>query len=338
MPPPLLVLLGSTASGKEATAVEAAPALGAEIVCADSVKPYRGLAIAAAAPSPAARERVRHHLVGVLDPAERLNVRRWCTLVDEAVAAIRARGARPLLVGGTALYLRAYLFGLFEGPEADPELREALRAQEEAEPGSLHAWLAAHDPVAAARLHPRDVKRLVRAVEVLRTTGRPIGELQTQWQGAPRVPYDAVGLRRSREDLRARIDARIDRMLAEGLVDEVRALVREGTLGPTAAEAIGVKELVPALVREAETGLLDPAELAAGVAEIRRNTWTFARRQDTWWRRFPGVAWLDVAPDEPPAATAGRVAGHFGRRLASNLPSNPRPKDDRPSGVSSTGG
>lgn len=314
---PLLVLLGSTASGKEAAAVPAAERLGAEIVCADSVKPYRGLSIVSAAPSAAQRARVPHHLAGVVDPAERLHVRRWCGLVDEAVAAIRASGRRPLVTGGTALYLRALLFGLFEGPEADPALRAELRAAEASEPGFLHAWLAEHDPASAARLHPRDVKRLLRAVEVLRKTGRPIGDLQTQWGGPPRIPYAALGLRRTRADLRGRIDARIDRMLAAGLVDEVRALAAPGLLGPTAAEAIGVKELLPALRREIETGVRDSRALDDAVAAIRRNTWTFARRQDTWWRRFPGVTWLDVAAGEAPEETGVRLAAHFGRLLAS---------------------
>jgi tRNA dimethylallyltransferase len=316
--PPVLVVLGSTASGKEGAAVVAAPLLGAEIVCADSVKPYRGLAIAAAAPPAASLALVRHHLVGVLDPSERLHARRWCGLVEEAVAELRSRGARPLIVGGTALYLRALLFGLFEGPEGDPELRARLRADEAACPGTLHARLAAVDPVAAARLHPNDLKRLLRALEVHEKTGRPISELQAQWSGPPRIPYLAVGLRRDRADLRARIDRRVDRMVAEGLVDEVRAVAAPGRLGPTASEAIGVKELLPTLRRELETGTRDESALAAAVAEVKRNTWTFARRQETWWRRFPGVTWLDVPASEAPAETGRRIASHFGSALASH--------------------
>lgn len=318
MTEPLLVLLGSTASGKEAAALAAATTLGAEIVCADSVKPYRGLAIAAAAPGPEALARVRHHLVGVVDPGETLHAQRWCELVDAAVADIRARGARALLVGGSALYLRALLFGLFAGPGADPVLRAELRAQEAANPGWLHGWLSAHDPVGAARLHPNDTKRLVRAVEVLRTTGRPIHELQTQWKGPPRVPHIAIGLRRTRADLWRRIDARIDRMLADGLVEEIRALAARGRIAPTAGEVIGVKELLPALRREAETGVRDDAAIAAAVILLRRNTRVLARRQDTWWRNFAGVDWLDVAADEPAAETGARVAEHFGSRIASH--------------------
>lgn len=315
---PLLVLLGSTASGKEASALEAAPLLAAEILCADSVKPYRGLRIASAAPDDAARARVRHHLAETLDPRERLHARRWSDLVAAASAEVRGRGRRPLLVGGTALYLRAHLFGVFEGPSADLELRDRLRAEETAAPGSLHARLASVDPAAAAKLHPNDTKRLVRALEVHALTGRPITEQQVQWSGPPAVPYLALGLRRTREDLRRRIDARVARMDASGLFDEIRALVAADAIGPTAAEAIGVKELVPVVRREIETGAADPAARDAALTLVRKNTWTLARRQDTWWRRFPGVEWIDVPADESPAETGLRVARNFGLRLASH--------------------
>ncbi len=304
---PLAVVTGCTASGKEAAAACAARILGAEIVCADSVKPYRGLGIAAAAP-PVRPEGPRHHLVAVLDPAERLDAAGWCRLATEAIAGIEARGARPLVVGGTALYLRAFLFGMFDGPPPDRNLRARLTAEDEASPGSAHVKLRRVDPASADRLHPNDRKRVVRALEVHALTGRPLSEVQNQWGGPPRVPYVGVGLRRGREDLRTRIDARIDRMLREGLVDEIRALAAPGRLGPTAVDAIGVKELLPALRRELETGTRDAAAIDAAVAAIRRNTWTFARRQQTWWRSFPGITWLDVAPGESPEHTGERIA------------------------------
>lgn len=318
MPEPVLVLLGSTASGKEATALLAAPHLGAEIVCVDSVKPYRGLAVASAAPDAAARAAVPHHLVGVVDPTERLSAARWAALADAASADAERRGARLLFVGGTALYVRALLFGLFEGPSADLALRERLRAEESASPGCLHRRLSAVDPTAAARLHPNDVRRVLRALEVFEATGVRISESQREWSGPPRRPYAAVGLRRTREDLRRRIDARVDRMAAAGLFDEVRALVAADAVGPTAADAIGVKELLLVVRKELATGAPDPDGRAAALAAVRRNTWTFARRQDTWWRRFPGVVWIDVPADEPPAETALEVASHFRRAIASH--------------------
>ncbi len=311
-PRPLLVLLGATASGKEAAAVHAAPLLAAEIVCADSAKPYRGLAVAAAAPPTAHAQTVPHHLVGTLDPSEHLDVARWTSMARAAIEDVALRGRRPLVVGGTALYLKSLLFGLFEGPRADPELRARLRAEEAASAGSLHARLAVVDPASAARLHRNDVKRLLRALEVFEKTGRSITDLQRQWPAGPRISYVAVGLRRDPADLGRRIDARIDRMLAAGLLDEVRALTAPGRLGPTASEMIGVKELLPALRRELDTGTRDDAALAAAVLDVRRHTRRLAKRQATWWKSFPGVAWLDVAADEPPETTGRRVAEAFG--------------------------
>ena len=308
MPQPLLVLLGATASGKEAAAVRAAPALGAEIVCADSAKPYRGLAVAAAAPPPTHVRSVPHHLVGVLEPEERLSAPRWVALAQSACGEIRARGRRPLVVGGTALYLKALLFGMFEGPGHDPEIRARLGAEEDASPGSLHARLAIVDPATAARVHPNDRKRLLRALEVHEKTGRPISDLQREWTAPPRTPYAAVGLRRSPADLRRRIDARVDRMAAEGLFDEVAVLDAAGRLGPTAGEMIGVKELLAVLRRERETGARDDAGRAAALAEVKQHTWVLARRQATWWKSFPGIHWLDVSPDDDAETTGERVA------------------------------
>lgn len=308
MTEPLLVLLGATASGKEAAAVHAAPLLGAEIVCADSAKPYRGLAVVSAAPPPSHAAAVPHHLVGVIEPTERLSAARWTEMALAACADVRARGRRPFVVGGTALYLKTLLFGIFEGPPADPELRARLRAEETASPGTLHARLERVDPTSAARLHRNDVKRLLRAVEVFETTGRPISGLQREWTAGPRAPYVAVGLRRDPLDLRRRIDARVDRMAVAGLLSEVAALAAPGNLGPTASELIGVKELLPALRREAETGARDEAAVAAALAEIKQHTWILARRQATWWKSFPDVRWLTVPAEESAEATGLRVA------------------------------
>lgn len=309
---PLLVLLGSTASGKEAAAVHAAAEISGEIVCADSAKPYRGLGIAAAAPPPEHVRKVPHHLVGVLDPTERLSAARWAEMARAACDAIRAAGRRPMVVGGTALYLKTLLYGMFEGPSGDPALREHLKSEEAAQPGCLHARLAAVDAAAAARLHPNDLKRVVRALEVFEKTGRPISELQAEWAAGPREPFVAVGLRRSAEDLRRRIDARVDRMEAAGLVEEVRALAAPGLLGPTAEELIGVKELLPALRREiAEGAAAEPAAIRAALEEVKRHTRLLARRQATWWRSFPDVRWLDVSSDEAARVTGERVAAEF---------------------------
>ena len=308
---PLLIVLGPTAVGKESAGVYAALVLGAELIVADSVKPYRGLPIAAAAPPPEHASRVPHHLVGCLDPSERLHAARWVRWAEQAITDVRARRKIPLVVGGTALYLKALLFGLFDGPTADPELRAELRATEAEEPGTLHTRLRDLDPVAAERIHPNDLKRVVRALEVHAATGQPISEIQQQWVGAPRVAYRAVGIRRSREDLRTRIERRIAHMVERGLVDEIMARVEADDLGPTACEAIGVKELVP-LVRDRLAGNAEsPDALPTALEAIRAHTWQLARRQMNWWKRFPDVMWIDAAPDDD--------AQHLGARVAARL-------------------
>ena len=310
---PLFVILGPTASGKESAAVHAAPLLCAELIVADSVKPYRGLGIAAAAPPPEHAARVPHHLVGCLAPSERLHAARWVALAESAIADVRSRGKTPLLVGGTALYLTALLVGLFEGPPADETLRARLRADEAAAPGILHERLCYVDPEAAARIHANDRKRLLRALEVHEKTGRPISEVQQEWGGGPRIAYRALGLRRQRDDLRDRIERRIARMVAQGLVAEVAARVAAGDLGPTAAEAIGIKELVPLIRAGRET---DAGSLAQALEQIRAHTWQLARRQTTWWKRFPDVEWLDIAAGESAEQVGARAAARLLRPTA----------------------
>ena len=305
--PPLLVLVGPTAGGKSGAALHAAPVLDAEIVVCDSVKAYRGLEIASAAPTTAVREQVPHHLVSCVDPAEHLNAARWLALAEEAIEVVRGRGRVPLVVAGTPLYLRALLYGLLDGPPRDAALRERLTLEEGASPGSLHGRLRDVDNDAAERIHPNDLKRLLRALEVHAATGRPISAQQTQWS-APRRPYRAVGLRRSRDDLRSRIVRRIDRMFAAGLHEQVAALLASGDAGPTAREAIGVKELAGVPLDAPEPALARARE------ELRAHTWQLARHQRTWWRRFPGIHWLDVSADEPAAELGERVAARLSLR------------------------
>jgi len=225
------------ASGKERLALAVAERLGGEIISADSMKVYRGLDIGTAKPDAEARRRVPHHLVDVAEPTETFSAARWLALADAAIAEVAARGRVPIVSGGTPFYLKALLEGLFEGPAADPDLRRRLA--EEARAGgteALHARLARVDPAAARRIHPNDLRRIVRALEVWEKTGRPISDLQRQW-GAGRRRYRPllVAIRRSPEDLTRRITERARRMLEAGLVDEVRRLVRRAG-GPMGAE------------------------------------------------------------------------------------------------------
>lgn len=283
----LLVLCGPTATGKSAAAIALARRVGGEVVNADSRNVYRGLDIGTAKPTPAERAGVPHHLVDVADPREVFTVADYQRLALAAIEAIHARGRLPILVGGTGLYIRAVVDRLtIPAVPPDAAFRLAAEAEEAARPGTLHARLRTLDPVAAARIHPRNVRRLVRALEVIHHTGRPLSAQQGRG-GAPE-PVLQVGLRLPRPVLDERIDRRVEAQLAAGLVEEVRGLLAAG-VPPTAPamQGLGYKELVPYL-----EGRLP---LDRAVAILKRNTRRYARRQETWFRADPRIQWLDVA-------------------------------------------
>lgn len=276
-------MLGPTASGKHEAAVELARRLNAELVSVDSMKVYRGMDIGSAKPSGEMLRTVPHHLIDICDPAESYSAGRFVADAREAQAGIERRGRRALFVGGTALYYKAYMYGMFEGPSADEELRRELVA---AGPNRLHEELARVDPAAAARIHRNDLKRLVRAVEVFRKTGRPISERQTQFD-RPKLEAAVLCIRMDRDELRRRIEGRARRMIAAGLVDEVRSLLAR-PWGKEGRQAVGYREIVAHL--EGRWSLADAER------EISRNTWTLARRQMQWFRSFREVRWID-GPD-----------------------------------------
>jgi tRNA dimethylallyltransferase len=266
------------------------------------MKVYRGMDVGTSKASAADRARVPHHLVDVADPSETMSASRFTALADEAIAGIRERGR------AVPLYLKALLFGLFRGPSADLDLRARLE-QEARRDGTdaLHRRLAAADPVAAGRIHPTDLRRLVRALEVVEKTGRPLSDLQVEWKDLrPRYPHRLLALRRDRADLHARIAARVRAMEREGLVDEVRRLqASPGGLGRTASQAIGAREVAEFLDGRVAT-------LEEALERVRTRTNRLARAQETWLRSFPGLAFLDVPPDEEPAATARRALERLG--------------------------
>jgi len=274
-PSPLLVLVGTTASGKSRVALEIAPALDAEIVSLDSMLLYRGMDIGT--DKPRDTRGVPHHMIDLLDPSEDFDLRRYIDRAGATIRDIRARGRRVLVVGGTGLYLMGLLKGVFEGAPRDA----GLRARWEHEPlEELHERLRAVDPGTAARVHVHDRRRIVRALEVHATTGRPLSELQRQFEGRDRYRAVVVGIERPREELRARIERRVDDMLARGLVGEVRGL----SLGRTASQAVGYKEIL---------GYLDGRwDLAEARQRIIRHTVRLSRRQRTWFKRFD-VDWTD---------------------------------------------
>jgi len=272
---PLLVLVGPTASGKSAAAIPVARELGAEILSLDSMLLYRGMDIGTDKPLDLGG--IRHHGIDLLEPSELFDTRRYLKSAEAAIADIQGRNHDVLVVGGTALYLVSLLKGMFDGPPRDTELR--ARLAEEPSP-DLHARLKQVDPVMAERLHPNDRRRITRALEVHTLTGRPLSEQQIQWDRPDRFPSCIAGVRRPREDVRARIERRVDAMFESGLVEEVSRL----DLGPTAAQGVGYKEVLGHL--RGEYDLVEARRL------MIRNTGRLARRQETWFKRLP-VHWLD---------------------------------------------
>jgi len=283
-----VILCGPTASGKSVLAVELAERLGGEILGADSQQVYRGLAVGTAQPPAALQARVPHHLVGFLDPPERMTAAAYATLARRTAAEVRARGHRVMFCGGTGLYLKAALTGLFAGPPADPELRarlEAIAKREGRE--ALHVRLAQVDPATAARLSPRDVVRVIRALEVFEGTGQPLStHLKAQRRSSPAVVW--LGLSPPREELRRAVEGRTRRLYEEGLLDEARDLVRQQLEAWAPARSLGY--------RDALAHLRGEISLEEAIARTVRDTRRYAKRQLTWFRAEPAVHWLQWPP------------------------------------------
>lgn len=300
MAPPLprgpLAIVGPTASGKSAVALELAGAVsGVEVVSADAMAVYRGMDIGTAKPSTAERSQVPHHLLDVADPAEEYSLSRFQADATAAIADIEARGRVPVLVGGTGLYVQAVVDGL-EIPGRFDEVRAELEA--EADTTALHRRLAALDPVAAGRMEPTNRRRVLRALEVTLGSGRPFSSYGPGLGAFPPTRFHLVGLDLDRRELDRRIDRRYDQQLEAGLLDEVRRLAeRPGGLSRTARQALGYKELLDHL--EGRCTFDEALDLA------RRRTRRFARRQQRWFRRDPRVGWVPAGPD--PGAIASAV-------------------------------
>lgn len=288
----IILLLGTTASGKSAAAMALAPRINAEIVSVDSMQVYRHMDIGTAKPMPAELAAVPHHLIDVVDPSESMSVARFVALADAAIADILARGRRALIVGGTPLYLMGVMYGLFDGPSADPAFRDELRARAEREGiAALHAELRKVDPNAADRIHFNDYKRIERALEVFRLTGRPLSEQQVQWSdGKLRYPATIVGIARHKDDASRRINERVRQMIDAGLVAEVERLKHDFDLSEQARQALGYAEILRYLAGE--------LPLAEAIEEIKIHTRQFAKHQRTWYRKFPQTQWIDILHGE----------------------------------------
>ncbi len=301
--PRVIVICGPTATGKTAVGIELAAALGGEIISADSMQVYRYLDIGTAKPTAAELAAAPHHLIDIVDPDEPFDAARYAALAREQVRAQHREGRVPLVVGGTGLYIKALLHGLFGSEAGDPAVRRRLAAEAAAAGiASLHARLAACDPQTAARLHPNDTARVLRALEVFEVTGRPISAFHRTHRFAE-DPFEAllIGLDVARERLYERIDRRVEAMLAAGFEEEVRGLLERG-YGPELKpmQSIGYSHLCAMLA-----GRVDREE---AVRTLKRDTRRFAKRQLTWFRATPGIIWL------PPDA-----AGEIQRRCRAFL-------------------
>ena len=301
----VVAVVGPTATGKSDLGVALAEHLDGEVVNADALQLYRGLDIGTAKLTPAERRGVPHHLLDVLEPDEDATVAAYQRDARAALTDIAARGRRPVVVGGSGLYVRS-LLDRIEFPGTDPEVRAALEARAEAEGArALHAELAAADPVAAENIGPRNARRIVRALEVIALTGKPYS---ANLPGHDyEVPAVQIGLDCDRAVLDARVQARVDRMWAAGLVDEVRGLVARG-IGRTASRAVGYAEVLAALRGE----ITEDEARAQVVAGTRR----LARKQMGWFGRDPRVHWLDARDpglvDRALALVAAADAGTLG--------------------------
>ena len=298
---PLILIVGPTAVGKTEIGTELAEQLSGEIVSADSRLFYRGMDIGTAKPTPLEQQRVRHHLIDIVNPDQTLSLAVFQTMAREVIADIHRRGKLPFLVGGTGQYIRAVTEG-WKPPAVtpDPKLRAELgKMEEQRGPEWMYERLRALDPEAAESIHARNVRRMVRALEVILTTGRRFSEQRVRGE----TPYHliAIGLRRPRPELYSRIDVRIETMFQAGLLDEVRGLLDQG-YGPEvpSMSAIGYRECIGVLRRE---WTVEQAK-----AEMRRATRAYVRRQANWFKETdPNIQWFEAADPGTPSAVAAFV-------------------------------
>jgi len=283
----LLCILGPTAAGKTEIALEVASRIGGEIVSVDSRQIYRGMDIGTAKPTPEQLDIVPHYMISCVMPDEPFSVADYQKAADKAIQQILEHGNVPMLVGGSGMYFRAVVDGIFEGPDADKSFRSRLRKEaEESGVQNLYERLKLIDPRAAARIHPNDLIRIIRALEVYEKSGKPISELQQQWQeGKTRYRFVAFGLDRARAELYERIDARVDEMMSRGLLDEARSLIKYDRK-LISMNCFGYKELLDHI-----EGKYD---LSEAIRLIKQNTRRFAKRQLTWFKKDKRIKWINL--------------------------------------------
>ncbi len=290
---PILAIVGPTAVGKTALSLEVAQALGGEIVSADSMQVYKYLDVGTAKPTISERERVKHHLIDFVDPAENYNVARFQKDANLCIKSIHKEGKLPVLVGGTGLYVNAVIFDYeFTQSGDSPEFRDKL-SQEAKLFGTQHLYqrLKEQDPVSAKAIHQNDVRRIIRALEVLYSTGKPIHEqVQSTQDNKPRYKDLIIGINRPREQLYKRIDQRVEAMIAEGLLDEVASLLQKGYSGNLKSlTGLGYKHMITYIDGE--------YDFESAVEVMKRDTRRFAKRQLTWFRKNKGIIWFTLEND-----------------------------------------
>jgi tRNA dimethylallyltransferase len=293
-------IAGPTAAGKSAVALALAEKINGEIISADSMQVYRGLDIGTAKPAAEERARVPHHLIDICDLREAFDAAQFVRLAQPAMAEIQARGHSPIFCGGTGLYFKAFLEGLGEAPPAD----EKLRAELETIPlENLLDELQQRDPETFERIDRKNPRRVIRAVEVIRLTGRKFSGQRAEWQpagGSGHPESQIICLARTPDDLHHRINVRVDEMFSRGLVEETHHLLSHGlSENKTAMQAIGYRQVVEHL--RGGRNLADTIEL------VKTRTRQFAKRQLTWFRRHGNCKWIELRPDETAAETLARI-------------------------------
>jgi tRNA dimethylallyltransferase len=290
-----IYLAGPTASGKSAVSLILARRLGGEIISVDSMQVYRGLDIGTAKPSELDRQRIPHHLIDVAEITEGFDAARFAALARQAEQSIQAKGGIPIFCGGTGLYFKTLVTGIGEAPPGDASLRETLGRMSQAE---LLEELRSRDPLTWERIDRQNPRRVIRALEVIRLTGRPFSELKSDWTQRPRGRW--FGLERSRAGLNSRINERVERMFAAGLVEETRALAKSGLEeNPTAMQAIGYRQVSEHLRGE--------RDLSATIELVKLKTRQYAKRQMTWFKRQCNLQWIKVEPSESAENLAERI-------------------------------
>ena len=300
MKPRLIFIVGPTASGKTAVALALAPRLKAEIISCDSMQVYRGMDILTSKPAENQLKKVAHHCLGIVSPGKEFNVSLYRARAMRCVNGLLKRGTTPLFAGGTGLYVSVVVDGIFRRRTEDAVFRlRLMRLGKSKVSAFLHERLAIVDPRAAGRIHPNDLKRIARALEVHKTTGKTISELQSSRKGLwDKFDIRIFCLEPERAALYARIDGRVDRMLRGGLVEEVRGLLKK-KLSRTAGLAIGIREIKGYLRGE--------HSLELAVEMMKRNTRRYAKRQLTWFRRDTRVEWIKAGKRATPAKLAALI-------------------------------